>query len=406
MKILHINVCASSGSTGKIVTSISKILGEKGHKAIICYGANEFVNAEGYFRFCSEPVRAINAITSRLTGIMYGGFLNWSTNKLIKKIISETPDIVHIHCINGFTVDVFKLLEFLAENSYNTVLTLHAEFMFTGLCSHAFDCLKWKIEGCHSCQRSKSISKSFFDQSSYSWRKLKKAYTLFATTKLKVVSVSPWLSHRADESVMLHRFDKYVVFNGINTDIFHYISSKPNNSSHNIPEKFCLFVTASFSVDKDDNKGGFFLVELAKRNPAIQFVVASNYSRPVDYLPNNITLLGKAKTQEELSRLYNLANVSLLLSKRETFSMVTAESLCCGTPVVGFKAGGPESITLKEYSEFSEYGDLDTLEKILINWFDKPVDKKKISDKAVSKYSENAMTSAYMDIYKSLANII
>ena len=38
--------------------------------------------------------------------------------------------------------------------------------------------------------------------------------------------------------------------------------------------------------------------------------------------------------------------------------MVTAESLCCGTPVVGFKAGAPEQIAIKEFSEFVEYGDL------------------------------------------------
>ncbi len=34
--------------------------------------------------------------------------------------------------------------------------------------------------------------------------------------------------------------------------------------------------------------------------------------------------------------------------------MVTAESLCCGTPVVGFTAGGPESIAIDAFSNFVE----------------------------------------------------
>lgn len=405
MKILHVNVCASSGSTGKIVTSIAKVLNANGHDSIICYGANETVDADGYYRFCTEPIRAINALSSRITGIMYGGYPKWSTNKLIKKITSEKPYIVHLHCINGFTIDVFKLLEFLATNSYNTVLTLHAEFMFTGLCSHAFDCNKWKIEGCNSCHRSRSISKSLFDRAAYSWSKLKKVYDLFDKAHLKIVSVSPWLSQRADESIMLHRFSKYVVFNGIDTDIFHYISPRAIHFDYNLPDKYCLFVTASFSTDKNDNKGGCYLVELAKRKPDIQFIVASNYTGRTDGLPYNILMLGRTKTQQELSYLYNRASVTVLLSKGETFSMVTAESLCCGTPVVGFKAGGPESIALKDYSEFSEYGDLDTLDKNLTTWFYKSIDKKKISDEALNIYSENAMTDTYLDVYKSFDNI-
>ena len=43
--------------------------------------------------------------------------------------------------------------------------------------------------------------------------------------------------------------------------------------------------------------------------------------------------------------------------------MIVAESLCCGTPVVGFKAGAPEQITIKEYSEFSEFGNIEILKE-------------------------------------------
>lgn len=45
--------------------------------------------------------------------------------------------------------------------------------------------------------------------------------------------------------------------------------------------------------------------------------------------------------------------------------MMTTESLCCGTPVIEFKAGGPESIALESFSSFVEYGDIDVLEREL-----------------------------------------
>ena len=92
----------------------------------------------------------------------------------------------------------------------------------------------------------------------------------------------------------------------------------------------------------------------------------------------------------------------MLLSKRETFSMVLAESLCCGTPVVGFKAGGPESIALDEFCSFAEYGDIDTLESELKKMLDKEHNASEISDSAMNAYDKKVMTEGYIRVYKSL----
>ena len=112
-------------------------------------------------------------------------------------------------------------------------------------------------------------------------------------------------------------------------------------------------------------KGGWYFVELAKRMPQYQFcIVASTYS-DIDNLPLIILFWGRTNGQKELAELYNRADVTVLTSRRETFSMVTAESLCCGTPIVGFKAGGPESIAIPTYSEFVDQGDLDALCRVV-----------------------------------------
>ena len=125
-----------------------------------------------------------------------------------------------------------------------------------------------------------------------------------------------------------------------------------------------LHVTSSFSLDKKDPKGGWMIVQLANMLPNIRFVVVClNNQVKEDELPINIHLWGAAKNREELASLYSAANVTLVLSKRETYSMVTAESLCCGTPVVGFLAGGPESIAIEKYSAFVEYGDLNAIKE-------------------------------------------
>ena len=82
--------------------------------------------------------------------------------------------------------------------------------------------------------------------------------------------------------------------------------------------------------------------------------------------------------------------------------MIVAESLCCGTPIVGFKAGAPEMIALPEYSVFSEYGDLDILERNVRLFIDKKCVG--ISEKAAGVYSRERMVSNYLQLYLSLSN--
>lgn len=66
-----------------------------------------------------------------------------------------------------------------------------------------------------------------------------------------------------------------------------------------------------------------------------------------------------------LTKFYSMADVFVLFSKRETYSMTCAEALCCGTPVVGFKCGAPETVFKEPYSKFVEYGDVDGVANLI-----------------------------------------
>ena len=111
-----------------------------------------------------------------------------------------------------------------------------------------------------------------------------------------------------------------------------------------------------------------------------------------------------AKDQIELAEYYSLADATLLTSKRETFSMVTAETLCCGTPMVAFKAGGPESIALKEGTLFCDYGDIDTLYKNVVEVLSENVKLEFDVHSARNLYSKTTMKEAYKKVYEDLIN--
>ena len=134
----------------------------------------------------------------------------------------------------------------------------------------------------------------------------------------------------------------------------------------------------------------------ADRN--VKLIVAGDYSAGLQ-VPENVILLGRIQDQKELAKYYSMADVTVLTSKKETFSMVTAESLCCGTPVAGFLAGGPEQIALDQYSRFVQWGDLRQLSAAVETLLERKDSDVRIAECAARAYSKNTMAEGYMALY-------
>ena len=391
MRILMINATYPFGSTGKIVKALEDYYNEIGYETFILYGQGEKSDNQ-HIRVSNDLLIKLQSLRTRLTGIMYGGCFI-STNIIIKYIKKIRPDIVHLHCLNSNFVNIYRLIIWLKSNNIPTVLTNHAEFMYTANCGYSFDCNKFQ-SGCGSCPYLKTATKTwFFDSTKKSWNMMRNAFSGF--NKLIVTNVSPWLTERASTSAILKNFDHYTVLNGVDTEIFYY-----QNNYNRKKFKTVLHVTSKFSDLKDDRKGGRYIIELAKNfeRQNVTFLVAGNYTENMN-LPKNIKLLGNIDNQENLAQLYSFADLVVITSKKETFSMITAESLCCGTPVVGFKAGAPELIAIPEYSNFVEYGDVESLYNVTEKWLSSSFDKAVISKIAKKKYSKNRMANDYIEVY-------
>ena len=397
MKVLQINCVYNKGSTGKIVYDIHTELLKRGMESVICYGRGEKTDEKNVYKTCGELYSKANNLLSRITGLMYGG-LFFSTNKLISIIKKEKPDVVHLHCLNGYFVNIYRLISWLKTSGIKTILTLHAEFMHTANCGHAFECEKWKT-GCGKCPRLRQETKSlFFDGTHRSWMKMKKAFDGFEN--LTVTSVSPWLMERAKQSPILADKEHCVVLNGVDAEIFKRYDTEELRKRHGVTdEKIVFHATPYFNDDPNHNKGGYYILKLAEmlKGQNVKFFVAGDYPMGL-VVPENVVLLGRIADQKLLAQYYSMADVTVIASKKETFSMICAESLCCGTPVIGFKAGGPEQISIPEYSSFVEYGDIEGLYQELSKALfenDFVVDFEKIK----KTYSKYIMTKNYLSLY-------
>lgn len=404
MKVLQVNSVYDFGSTGKITADIHRLLPQYGVDSVVCYGRRNTTEDSNVYRICDDFYSHVEHFRANITGVMYGG-CEISTQRLIRIIEREKPDVVHIQCLNNYFVNIYKLVEWLKVNHVPTVLTLHAEFMYTGGCGHSIDCNQWSTrEGCgHSiCPRYRSELKSLFgDRSSYMWHRMKKAFDGF-DEGLIIASVSPWLMERASRAPILANKQHHVVYNGLDTKIFKYYDAADLRAKHHCENKKVVFhATPAFNNDPNHIKGGYYVIELARRMPDVCFIVAGQVMGELD-VPPNLILLGKLDSQELLARYYSMADATVLTSKRETFSMVCAESLCCGTPVVGFKAGAPEQISIAEYSSFVCPQDIRSLEEKVYFFLSHEYNKKLISHEAHAVYSKQRMIEEYISLYKTL----
>lgn len=414
MKVLQVNCVYKRGSTGKIVADIHKVLLERGIESVVCYGRLRVAvdNEKNVHKFCTEFEGNLNHVLNRFFGASQYGSALISTKRLISIIKSEKPDVVHLQCINGYCVNIYDLLTWLSKSDIKTVVTNHAEFFYTGSCGHAYECNKWTVEpGCGDCSILREASDSMFiDNTAISWLKMKNAYSNFKKEYILFTAVSPWVKSRFAQSPITNMFCCEVVENGLETSVFHRRSEKEcadirKKIGIDATSKMVFHATASFTLSETSLKGGRYIYEMAKRMPSVYFVVAALKSEQIADCPKNLILIGATETQDLLATLYSAANLTMIASRRETFSMITAETLCCGTPIVGFEAGGPESIALPEYSRFVEYSNVDALQKATEEMLSADFDTKSIENAAKARYCKETMTERYLDIYKSIIGL-
>lgn len=401
MKILTVNCVYEQGSTGKIIKDISEFLSEK-CEFVFCYESGPKSSGNRY-RIAGKYTLRFYYLLARLLGLKYStGYT--TTYRLLRFIKKQSPDIVHLHCPNIGTVNIPWLISFLKKNNIPTVITNHAEFYYTGNCPYAFECMKF-ISGCGKCDYVfDPYRKYLFDRTAFEWKKMKNAFAGF--DRVLAVSVSPWVMSRQMLSPIMKNIKSVVIKNGIDTENVFYPRKTKLKEELNIScdKKIVLHVTASFSDRLSDIKGGHFVLELAKKMPETIFlIVGSSLLSKDSIIPKNVKIIGHIKDQNLLAEYYSVADVTLMTSRRETYGMAVAESLCCGTPVVGFKAGGSESIALEKYSCFVEYGESDMLYNSLNEWLYKKVDfENKISFDAAKAYSFRNMAEEYYEIYKEI----
>lgn len=395
MKILLMDVNCKYSSTGKIVYDLYTQLNTNGHTAAIAYGRGELAQEKDIYRFAPKWEVYLHALLTRLTGYT-GCFSRIATKRLFKYIDQFKPDVVHLNDMHGYFVNIIPLIEYLKEKNIRTVWTFHCEFMYTGKCGHSYECEKWKEE-CEDCPHLKDYPQSlFFDHTKKMFLKKRKSFEAF--DNLVIVSPSKWLERRIQQSFLREK-KIATIYNGIDTGIFHRRDATELRAKLGLKnEKVVLAVAPDLFSDR---KGGKHVLQVAhkmkKENIKFVMVGVSDLNQKFE---DNVMVTGLIKDQNLLAEYYSLADLFLICSVKETFSMTVAEALCCGTPVVGFKSGAPETIAIKHCSRFVEYGDMEALQDKVREMLGYGFDRDVIAREAQVLYSRERMMQSYLRLYR------
>ncbi|WP_312920197.1 glycosyltransferase [Stutzerimonas nitrititolerans] len=404
MKVLLVDVNYKNSSTGKIVYDLSAQLKKNGHQAKVLFGRGVKIKTDT--AECIAPLWEVyfHALMTRLTGLV-GFFSYFATRRLISEIKSFQPDVVHLHELHGYYVNIKPVVDYLKKANISVVWTFHCEFMYTGKCGHAYDCEQWKTQ-CVKCPQLKEYPASMaFDFTNYMFNQKKNHMANF--NKLEIVTPSKWLAQRVQSS-FLNKKSLSVIHNGIDTTHIFY----PRDTQHLMEKhglhgkKIILAVAPDIMAER---KGGEWVLKLAKQfDDSYRFIMIGLVGE-LPNPPNNVIPIKRTENQVQLAEYYSLADIFLICSRRENFPTTCLEALSCGTPILGFDEGGTAETAPTPYGRFVPYGDLTALKTHIDGFYNKSIEFKseyECRDYAVKYYSKESMYANYLKLFTDMSKRI
>lgn len=275
-RVLLIDVNCKFSSTGKIVYNLFKGLKEDGREAAICYGRGDEIHEEGIYKFGLDWETNIHAGLARITG--YNGcFSPLSTKRLIAYIEEFQPDVIHIHELHAYFVNIKPLLEYIKKRKIKVVWTFHCEYMYTGKCGHAYSCTNF-MHGCGKCPAVHEYPKSLFiDRTKQMFSMKRKAMN---GLDVEIVAPSEWLAKRVKMS-FLQDVNISIIHNGIDTNIFKEQNIKRLRNELKIPSENQVVLAVAPDI-MSESKGGKWVLKLAesmKDKPITFILIGARKSR-------------------------------------------------------------------------------------------------------------------------------
>lgn len=233
-----------NGSTGTIMRNLHRSLMDEGVDSYIFWGRRHGTIGDRE-RCCATKAGVyLHGALARLTD-RAGFYSKRDTAKLLRRLDEIDPDVVHLHNIHGYWVNVEMLFGWLAKHRCQVRWTLHDCWAFTGHCPHFqyVGCDRW-LTGCCDCPQRKGYPSSLFlDSSKRNWEDKHRAFTSVPPERMTLITPSHWLAGLVGQS-FLRAYPIEVRHNTVDRSVF-----KPTPSDfrerYGIGDRFMILGVAS-----------------------------------------------------------------------------------------------------------------------------------------------------------------
>ncbi len=396
MKIAYINSVAGYGSTGRLIDQLSQM---EGIEAKIYFGRKKDLSKGDTFRMTSFAGNVSHALQTFLFD--RHAFCNTKeTRRMLEDLERFQPDLIHMHNLHGYYIDVQTLFEYLRKKDIPVVWTLHDCWAFTGHCAHyeAVGCEKWKT-GCRDCPQLWPYYPTFYGGNVSSNYARKKELFTSLKDRLHLTVPSAWLKEQASMS-FLKDTDCRLIANGVDLDVF-----RPEASSfreeHSLEGKTLVMACSSIWTQR---KGLDELIRLSHEMPegSVLCVVGVSPSQIRKFDPETICVK-RTDSVRELAGIYSSADLFVNPTWEESFSLVNVEAQACGCPVVTYKAGGSTEMVSEKTGIVLEKHDIEGMRKAIAAVTGKKIrfNREDCVENA-SSFSIGRMHEGYRQLYEQL----
>lgn len=377
MRYVQINT-VPYGSTGSIMLKRHHELLADGVDSRVFWGRGRKAQDGTEENFGSVTGVHLDALQSRLDG-KAGFHSKIATRRLLARLDELQPDVVHLHNLHGYYVNVGMLFAWIERSDCKVMWTLHDCWAFTGHCAW-FDyvgCSQWQAHCAldEPCPQMRSYPKTFVGSRACQWSfgHKRATFTSIPTDRVTLVAPSHWLERLVQQSY-LGRYSVEVIHNTVDTGVFRPTPSD-FRERYGLGDKYVILGVASPWTERKglgdfvrlarelDDRHAIVLVGLDKRQirqifkevaapretgrdqvQALDPAVAAAPTRPVKMFRGiggaTVALMARIDSQSQLAMLYTASDVFFNPTREDNFPTVNLEAEACGTTVWTYDTGG------------------------------------------------------------------